>query len=82
MKLPVIAAMLIAALALTASAEAAAKKSKKASARANTSTVQARPGSASDPYAVYVSGEYVGRDPDPNIRAYMRKNPHDWDGPE
>jgi hypothetical protein len=25
----------------------------------------------SDPYAVWVAGTYVGRDPDPNIRAAM-----------
>jgi hypothetical protein len=31
--------------------------------------------SASDPDAVYESGQYVGRDPDPNVRLELRR---DW----
>jgi hypothetical protein len=79
MKLPILVAALIASVAIVAPAAAAAKKSKKAVSRPSISKVQGR--GAADPSAVYVSGEYIGRDPDPNIRAYMMKNPHDWDGP-
>ena len=82
MKLPILAA-LIASAALALPAEAASSKKHKATAhRASSATVQARPGSAADPYAVYVGGEYIGRDPDPNIRAFMMRNPHIWDGPD
>jgi hypothetical protein len=78
MKLPILVAALIASVALASPAAAAAKK-KKTVVRAGVSAVQTRP--ASDSQSVYVGGEYIGRDPDPNIRAYMMKNPHDWDGP-
>jgi hypothetical protein len=82
MKLVVLATALIASVALAVPAEAAAKKSKKPAVRASTAaqTVAARP--APNGNAVYVGGEYVGRDPDPNIRAFMLRNPHIWDGPE
>lgn len=33
------------------------------------------PASYADPYTVYVEGEYIGRDPDPNVRLMLRK---DW----
>jgi hypothetical protein len=82
MKLLLFVAALIASVALAAPAEAAAKKHKKAVHRTSVSRVHARPGVASDPYSVYVSGEYIGRDPDLNIRAYMTRNPHIWDGPD
>jgi hypothetical protein len=64
--------------AAIASAADAAKRHKKAI-RPN-AAVSARP--LADPYAVYVNGEYIGRDPDPNIRAFMLRNPRIWDGPE
>jgi hypothetical protein len=80
MKLPVLVAALIASIAFAAPAAAAAKKQKKIATRATAHAIAGRP--ASDPSSVYVSGEYIGRDPDPNIRAYMMKNPHDWDGPQ
>jgi hypothetical protein len=82
MKLAVLVTALIASIALAAPAEAAAKKSKKDVARTAPAgkVVASRPGA--DPYAVYVGGEYIGRDPDPNIRAMMMRNPHIWDGPE
>jgi hypothetical protein len=31
--------------------------------------------SPSDPYTVYEAGQYVGRDPDPNVRLQLRR---DW----
>jgi hypothetical protein len=35
---------------------------------------------ASDPYAVWVAGTYVGRDPDPRVRAAMiREFNHNFD---
>lgn len=37
--------------------------------------VRAESISPSDPDTVYVNGEYVGRDPDPNVRLEMRR---DW----
>jgi hypothetical protein len=86
MKLIVAVTALIAAVALASPAEAASKKHKKGAHRAHagvhTGMVRTRPASARDPYSVYVSGEYIGSDPDPNIRASMRRNPHNWDGPE
>ena len=80
MKLIVSMAVLITAVALAApSAAFAAKKHKKTVSRTSPTTTTVRAGSRSDPYAVYVSGEYIGRDPDPNIRASMIRNPHIWD---
>jgi hypothetical protein len=49
--------------------------------RAPIGTVYSKPIPQSS-YDVYVSGELVGRDPDPSIRAFMMRNPHIWDGPE
>jgi hypothetical protein len=82
MKFHLFVAALIASVALAAPAAAAAKKHKKAVHRAGVSRVHASPGVASDPYSVYVSGEYVGRDPDPSIRASMMRNPHPWESPD
>jgi hypothetical protein len=80
MKLILPVATLIVAVALAAPSEAATKKSKKTVHRAPVSATYARP--AVQSYDVYVSGEWVGRDPDPSIRAFMMRNPHIWDGPE
>lgn len=80
MKRPALVATLIAFVVMVSPAAAAAKKHKTAVARPDAHVAQARP--AADPYAVYVGGEYIGRDPDPNIRASMMRNPHIWDGPE
>ena len=80
MKPPIIVAAVISSVALALPADAAAKKHRKPVVHSQTA-VSARP-PAVDSYSVYVGGEYIGRDPDPNIRAYMRKSPHDWDGPE
>jgi hypothetical protein len=80
MKLAILVAALIASVALAAPSDAASKKSKKIVRRPAAAAVQQRPGA--DPHDVYVSGELVGRDPDPGIRAYMMRNPHPWDGPE
>ena len=74
MKIPALMVALIAAVALAAPAEAASKKkSKKVSHRAPVSAVHS--------HDVYVGGEYVGRDPDPNIRSFMIRNPRIYDGP-
>jgi hypothetical protein len=80
MKIPFLAVALIASIAVAPPTLAAAKKKQKVASRAAVATSMPRP--AADPHAVYVSGEYVGRDPDPNIRAYLTRNPHDWDGPD
>jgi hypothetical protein len=80
MKLAVLVMALIASVALAVPADAASKKHKKVAHRATHSAVHARP--AADSHDVYVSGELVGRDPDPSIRAFMMRNPHIWDGPE
>ncbi len=69
-------AALAASVALAAPAEAKTRKAKTSAHRAPAAAVHAREGSPSDPYAVYVSGEYIGRDPDPGIRAFMIRNPH------
>lgn len=80
MKTHILVAALVASVALAAPADAATKKKKKVVHRAPVSTVYSKPNYSS--YDVYVSGELVGRDPDPSIRAYMMRNPHIWDGPE
>ena len=53
----------LAALAVGIS-PALAKKAKRPRAAAHAAMAQ-------DPYAVYVAGTYVGRDPDPGVRAQM-----------
>ncbi|MBN8936263.1 MAG: hypothetical protein J0I13_08210 [Rhizobiales bacterium] len=81
MKLIVSVATLIVSIALAAPSEAATKKTnKKPVPRANASAIYSQP--AVHPYDVYVSGEWVGRDPDPSIRSFMMRNPHIWDGPD
>jgi hypothetical protein len=79
MKMHILVAALLASFALAAPADAASKKKKKTAHRAPSSAVDQKSNSS---YDVYVSGELVGRDPDPSIRAYMMRNPHIWDGPE
>jgi len=79
MKIHILVAALVASVALAAPADAASKKKKKVAHRAPVSAIYAKPNSS---YDVYVSGELVGRDPDPSIRAFMMRNPHIWDGPE
>ena len=76
-----VASVAIAAPAIAASADAASQKKKKTVHRAPVSSAYAKANSRSS-NDVYVSGELVGRDPDPSIRAYMMRNPHIWDGPE
>ncbi len=75
MKLAVVVAALI-SVAIAAPAEAASKKRKKAAHRAPIAAVQP----ATSSYDVYVGGELVGRDPDPAIRSYMRRDPKPWEG--
>ena len=79
MKIHILAAALVASVAFAAPADAASKTKKKVVHRAPIGAVHSR---ANSSYDVYVSGELVGRDPDPSIRAYMMRNPHIWDGPE
>jgi len=73
MKIPVLVATLIAAVALAAPAEAAAKKRKH---------VQQKPAVVQpNGYTVYdFDGRVAGRDPDPFIRAMIRKDPRPWEG--
>ena len=80
MKIHIVLAALVASMALAAPADAAPKKHKKSVYRAPIGAVQA-PGHARS-QDVYVNGELIGRDPDPNIRAFMMRNPHIWDGPD
>jgi hypothetical protein len=82
MKIQALIAVLIAIVALTVPSIAEANKNKRGAHPVRHHAHQVKPGPASDPYSVYVGGEYIGRDPDPNIRAYMMRNPHQWDGPE
>jgi hypothetical protein len=74
MKIPVLGATLIAAVALAAPAEAAAKKQRK--------PVQQKPAVVQpNGYTVYdFDGRVAGRDPDPFIRAMIRKDPRPWEG--
>jgi len=81
MKLPVFMAIVAAVMLATSPADAASsKKHKKSVHRTDTVHRQSQPRSNS--HDVYVGGEYIGSDPDPNIRAFMMRNPHIWDGPE
>lgn len=79
MKIHILVAALVASVAIVAPADAASQKKKKVAHRAPTSASYSK---ANSSYDVYVSGELVGRDPDPSIRSYMMRNPHPWDGPE
>jgi hypothetical protein len=73
MRAPIVATALIAAVALAAPAEAAKKR--KVAAYQKPAVVQ------NDPYVVLdYDGRVAGRDPDPNIRAAIRKSPRPWQG--
>ena len=69
-------------VALAAPAEGASKKHKKPVKRVqpewNSYVVPANP----HPHDVYISGELVGRDPDPFIRHVLRQRPRHWEGGE
>ena len=78
MKVTILLTALIASVALVAPAEAATKKKKKTVYSASSTAVQRTPAESN---AVYFGGEYVGQDPDINIRAFMLRNPRIWDGP-
>jgi len=77
MKTHILLAALVASVAFAVPADAASKKKKKAVHRAPVGAVYSKTSSQ----AVYVGGEYQGQDPDPSIRAYMIRNPGNWDGP-
>jgi hypothetical protein len=81
MKIHILMAALVASVAFAAPADAASKNKKKVVHRAPIGAVHSKANSSSS-YDVYVGNELVGRDPDPSIRAFMRRNPHIWDGPE
>ena len=72
MKIHLLVAALVASVAFAMPADAASKKKKKTYHRAQSGAVQYKQNSSND---VYVGNELVGRDPDPSIRAFMRRNP-------
>jgi hypothetical protein len=78
MKIQTLAVALVASAALVAPADAAPKKQKKQVYRAPAYETYsaARP----HPHDVWFSNDYVGRDPDPNIRSFMMRNPRIYDG--
>jgi hypothetical protein len=73
MKIHYLAVALIMSVALAAPAEAA-KKRKKEVQRAPVSNVY--PFAGPHPHDVWFGGYHVGRDPDPNVRSYMLRDPH------
>jgi hypothetical protein len=79
MKIHILVAALVASVAFAMPADAASKKKKKTYHRTQSGTVHYKQNNSGD---VYVGNELVGRDPDPSIRAFMRRNPNIWDGPE
>ena len=81
MKIQVLVAALVVSLAFATPSDAASQKKKKTVHQAPVGTSHSKANSRSS-YDVYVSGEHVGRDPDPSIRSYMMRNPHPWDGPD
>jgi hypothetical protein len=83
MKPAVFMAIVAAAMLAASPVDAASgKKHKKSVQRADAGIVQRQSQPRSNSHDVYVGGEYIGTDPDPNIRAFMMRNPHIWDGPE
>jgi len=72
MKFPVLATALIAAVALAVPAEAAKKRK---SAQQKPAITQPNGNTVYD-----FDGRVAGRDPDPNIRAMIRKDPRPWEG--
>jgi hypothetical protein len=86
MKIHILVTAVIVSVALASPAEAASKKKKKGVHRAPIGAVYSNRNAYSNrdaysSYDVYVSGELIGRDPDPSIRAFMIRNPHIWDAP-
>jgi hypothetical protein len=57
---------------LVAVATLACLASTAAVAKPKSAPILAATTAAQDPYGVYVDGELIGRDPDPNIRAQIR----------
>jgi hypothetical protein len=76
----VLLAVLVASVAFAAPADAASKKKKKTYHRTQVGAMHYNQNGS---YNVYFGNELVGRDPDPSIRAFMRRSgPQPWDGPE
>lgn len=73
MKFPVIAASLVAAVAFASPADAAKKR--KQAPHQQPAAMQSDANTVRDS-----SGQVAGRDPDPNIRAMIRKDPRPWEG--
>ena len=74
MKTPVLIIALIATVALAVPADAASKKRKHAQQQKPVATQP-------NGYTVYdYDGRVAGRDPDPFIRAMIRKDPRPWEG--
>jgi hypothetical protein len=78
MKLRILAALMLPAMLAQPADAASAKKHKRTAHHATVGAVQPQ-GDAND---VYVGSVLTGRDPDPNIRAYLRRSPAPWDGPD
>ena len=80
MKIHLLVAAFVASVAIATPADAASKKKKKTDHRAQAGAMHYQQNGSSD---VYFNNVLVGRDPDPSIRAYMRRGgPQPWDGPE
>lgn len=78
MKRAMLAIAFIAAVAVAMPAEAASKKRKQAAKPQHKPPVVAV---QHDPYEVIdFDGRVAGRDPDPNIRAAIRRDPRPWEG--
>jgi hypothetical protein len=69
----IIAALSIASIAIASVAGAATKSpNKRSHVRPPATSIDSPEGRyRNDPYAVWVAGTYVGRDPDPNVRAAL-----------
>ena len=71
-QLAVVLALFVAAATFAAgTAEAAKKKHPRVAKTVRPAVTHQVIGTPADPYAVYASGTYIGRDPDPAVRRQM-----------
>ena len=78
MKFPVVACLVSAAFAVTTLAAQAEPAHKRKQVKRQKPPITAM---QHDPYTVYdYDGRVAGRDPDPNIRAAIRRDPRPWEG--